>query len=71
MILRDRGCTTEGCDRPPGLTHAHHNNRWADGGNTDLADGRLLCPWHHAKAHDPRYEMTHHPNGKVTFHRRT
>ena len=33
-------------------------------------NGGLLCPRHHARAHDPTYEMTHHPDGKVTFHRR-
>jgi hypothetical protein len=70
LMLRDRGCTTEGCDRTPAMTHAHHDTRWTDGGHTDLANGRLLCGWHHAKAHDPTYEMTHRPGGKVAFHRR-
>jgi hypothetical protein len=68
--IRDRGCTADGCDRPPGLCHAHHDNLWSRGGPTDLANGRLLCPRHHARAHDPNYETTHHPNGKVSFHRR-
>jgi hypothetical protein len=35
-----------------------------DGGATDLAHGRLLCGWHHAKAHDPTYEMTHRSGGR-------
>ncbi|WP_395656511.1 HNH endonuclease signature motif containing protein [Nocardioides sp.] len=70
MFVRDRGCRAEGCDRTTGL-HAHHKKRWADGGNTDLAAGVSLCPWHHARAHDTHYQTTYQPNGDVTFHRRT
>jgi hypothetical protein len=70
LTLRDGGCVTEGCDWPPWLCHAHHWQRWAGGGPTDLANGGLLCPRHHARAHDPTYETTRHPNGTVSFHRR-
>jgi hypothetical protein len=70
LTLRDGRCVAEGCDWPPWLCHAHHWQRWADGGPTDLANGGLLCPRHHARAHDPTYALTHHPYGKVTFHRR-
>ena len=35
------------------------------------ADGVSLCHWHHNRAHDPHYTTTYHPNGDVTFHRRT
>jgi hypothetical protein len=69
--VRDKGCVAEGCDWPPWLCHAHHWQRWTDGGATDLHNGGLLCPRHHARAHDPTYEMTRHPNGKVSFYRRT
>jgi hypothetical protein len=68
--IRDGGCVAEGCDWPPWLCHAHHWQRWTDGGGTDLHNGGLLCPRHHARAHDPTYETTRHPGGKVTFHRR-
>jgi hypothetical protein len=71
LTIRDRGCTAEGCDWPPGLCHAHHDDLpWAKGGNTSAQDGRLLCPRHHTRAHDPSYTMTKHPGGKVTFSRR-
>ena len=70
MLVRDRGCRAEGCDRTTGL-HAHHKIQWALGGNTDLADGVSLCHWHHNRAHDPNYRTTYHPTGEVTFHRRT
>ena len=36
MGVRDKSCTTQGCDWPPGLCHAHHNTRWVEGGKTDL-----------------------------------
>ncbi len=71
LHLRDGGCTTRGCDWPPGLCHAHHDTPWAHGGKTDLANGRLLCPHHHARMHDQTYETKTHPDNQVTFHRRT
>jgi hypothetical protein len=72
MAARDRGCTAEGCDWPPGPCHAHHDDvPWSRGGATTLADGRLLCPRHHARAHDPAYTMTKLSGGKVAFYRRT
>lgn len=54
MALEQGGCTAEGCDWPPGLCDAHHAIPWGPGGPTSVADGRLLCPRHHRRAHDPR-----------------
>ena len=71
MTVRDGGCVAEGCDWPPWLCHGHHWRRWSDDGPTDLANGGLLCPRHHARAHDPSYETARHPTGQVSFHRRT
>ena len=71
IAQRDKTCTTQGCDWPPGLCHTHHNHPWATGGTTTVNDGRLLCPRHHARAHDPHYKMTQLPDGKVAFTRRT
>jgi hypothetical protein len=64
------GCEIDGCDEPPGRTHMHHPVRWVDGGGTNR-DGIMICPWHHARAHDRRYEVKKLPTGKYTFHRRT
>ena len=64
------GCEAEGCDEPPGRTHMHHPERWADGGETNR-DAIMLCPPHHSRAHDQRYNMTKLPTGKYSFHRRT
>ncbi len=70
LRFRDRGCTAEGCDRPPGLCHAHHMNPWSTGGKTDLDDGRLRCPHHHTRIHDPAYDSEITPDHKIRFHRR-
>ncbi|MGZ4464449.1 MAG: DUF222 domain-containing protein, partial [Nocardioides sp.] len=70
LALEQGGCTADGCDWPPGLCHAHHDLRWSDGGPTDKTHGRLLCPKHHARAHDPAYTMAKLPGGKVAFSRR-
>jgi hypothetical protein len=71
MSIRDRGCVAEGCDWPAWMSHAHHWEKWSVGGPTDLNNGGLLCPCHHARAHDPTYDTQRHPNGRVSFHRRT
>ncbi len=71
IATRDGGCTAEGCDWPPGLCHVHHDTPWSRGGHTTVADGRLLCPRHHARAHDPAYTLAKLPGGKVAFTRRT
>ena len=72
MAIRDRQCTTDGCDIPAAWCEAHHAKKpWSQGGKTDVADGKLLCSFHHHRAHDPAWEVHHRPNGSTTFHRRT
>ena len=71
LALEQGGCTAEGCDWPPGMCHAHHDQPFSSGGATSVKNGRLLCPRHHARAHDPTYQTTTLPTGKVRFHRRT
>ena len=71
MGVRDGGCSAIGCDRPPALCQAHHDQQWSRGGATNLDDGRLLCQRHHTLAHHDRYQTTSAPGGKVAFTRRT
>ena len=66
---RDQHCTSHGCDWPAAMCHVHHNTPWSRGGNTNIADGRLLCPRHHTYAHNPKYQMKTIPNGRVIFSR--
>ena len=72
MAVRDRGCTAHGCDVPPGRCHAHHDGMsWGHGAGTSVEHGRLLCPRHHHRIHDPAYQHTLDKHGKVRFTRRT
>ncbi|WP_181407497.1 HNH endonuclease signature motif containing protein [Nocardioides sambongensis] len=64
LRLRDRHCRAEGCTVPATWCDAHHRQPWSQGGRTDLADGVLLCPWHHHRVHDPDYEVEELP-GRV------
>jgi hypothetical protein len=69
FTIEQAGCSSLGCDWPPGMCQIHHPKPWSQGGGTNR-DGIMLCPRHHTLAHHPSYEMTHHPGGKVSFHRR-
>ena len=72
MGLRDGGCTAAGCDAPPAMTEAHHDEvSWGHGGGTSVEMGRLLCPAHHRRIHDPAFQHSLDKHGKVRFARRT
>jgi hypothetical protein len=51
LVLRDGGCTWEGCDRPARWCDAHHVVHWSRGGATSLDNLRLLCRRHHRLVH--------------------
>ena len=70
LAVRDRHCRAEGCEVPAAWCEAHHRHSWSRGGKTDLAEGVLLCSFHHHRAHDHRYELRRMPNGDTRFHRR-
>jgi hypothetical protein len=53
LAARDGGCRWRGCDRPPSWTEAHHVDEWdRDRGPTDVANGILLCRFHHLHVHN-------------------
>ena len=59
LAARDGGCRWPECTRPASWTEAHHINQWKrDHGNTDIADGCLLCRYHHLLLHDNHWEIT-------------
>lgn len=59
LAAGDGGCRWPDCDRPASWCEAHHINQWArDQGNTDIADGILLCRYHHLLLHDNHWDIT-------------
>lgn len=71
MAIRDRHCRAEGCTVPAAWCEAHHLQPWSTGGHTDLADGTLLCSFHHHRVHESTYAHDRLPDGTIRFHRRT
>ena len=71
LTVRDQGCTAVGCQTAAWFCHAHHDDPWARGGPTDLTNGRLLCPSHHRRVHDPAYDHRTTIDNEVEFTRRT
>jgi hypothetical protein len=67
LVVRDQHCTATGCQTPAWFCHAHHDDPWSHGGPTNLTNGRLLCPSHHRRAHDPRYDAWVTPDDQVRF----
>lgn len=51
IIARDRHCQGRGCRRDGRHCDIHHTTHWADGGETTIANGRLLCRPCHTREH--------------------
>jgi hypothetical protein len=58
LVVRDGGCVSDCCDRPPAWTEAHHIQHWIDGGKTALDNLVLLCRSHHRKIHEERWTLS-------------
>lgn len=71
MSITQRTCRAVDCTMPSTWCEGHHyTNPWSQGCDTDLADGVLLCHWHHKRAHDTRFTTDRTPNGDIRYHRR-
>jgi hypothetical protein len=58
MAVRDGGgCAFPGCGAPPSWTQAHHPRSWADGGETSVENGVLLCGFHHRLIHEGEWQI--------------
>jgi hypothetical protein len=64
ISARDGGCRAGNedgdgtCDRPPSWTEVHHVEQWKrDKGRTDIANGILLCKYHHLMLHNAGWEI--------------
>lgn len=67
VIRRDKGCSWPGCLKPPAACEPHHLTPRAEGGETSLANLKLMC-WfhHHVCIHRDGWQVTVHPDGTVT-----
>ncbi|MCI4658742.1 HNH endonuclease signature motif containing protein [Cryobacterium zhongshanensis] len=65
LAIRDGGCMWPGCDRPPSWTETHHIQHWKDDtGQTNLADGILLCRADHLRLHNEHWRITRDDTGR-------
>lgn len=63
IAARDGGCTWPGCDRPASWCDTHHVTWFSKGGATSVANGALLCTFHHTKIHQGDWQMRMTPSG--------
>jgi hypothetical protein len=65
LAVRDGGCLWPDCLQPPAFTEAHHVEHWKrDGGRTDIANGVLLCRFHHLLLHDQGWGLHRDADGR-------
>ena len=60
-----RTCRGPDCDRPAVWAQAHHEQAWADGGQTDLNRSIPLCKVHHDLVTDGQWHATFDPDSGV------
>ncbi|HLN76526.1 MAG TPA: DUF222 domain-containing protein, partial [Nocardioidaceae bacterium] len=69
MVIQDKVCAIHGCDRPATACHFHHPVPVAEGGETSIANGAPVCPYHHGLIHSGQWTTTWH-NRKARLRRR-
>jgi hypothetical protein len=57
LKARHRTCGAPGCDRPIGMTQAHHIDFWEDGGHTNHRRMVPLCYHHHRLVHEGGWQV--------------
>ncbi|MGW0230609.1 DUF222 domain-containing protein [Actinopolymorpha singaporensis] len=58
LAIRDgHHCHFPGCQIPEPRCITHHLNPWDNGGPTDLANGVLLCRYHHVTVHHKGWQV--------------
>ncbi len=61
LAVRDGGCVSPGCNRPPTWCEAHHVVEWRSSahppGRTDIDNGVLLCRFHHSRVHTAGWRL--------------
>jgi hypothetical protein len=67
LFQRDRTCRFPGCNSCIGLD-GHHAKPWAEGGETTLRNGLLLCKFHHRFMHEYGYRVDMDERHQPTFY---
>jgi hypothetical protein len=57
LKARHKTCGAPGCDRPIGMTQAHHVDFWEDGGHTNHRRMVPLCHYHHRLVHEGGWQV--------------
>jgi len=57
LKARHKTCGAPGCDRPIGMTQAHHVDFWEDGGRTNHRRMLPLCHYHHRLVHEGGWQV--------------
>ena len=65
LVLRDRHCRHDGCDRPSRWCEAHHVTPVLEGGATSLDNLVLKCSRHHHIGHQPGWHEKLLPDGTL------
>ena len=55
---RDQTCQFPDCDQPGRRCDIHHCTPWENGGQTSIANGMLLCRYHHTFIHTKRWKTS-------------
>src|SRR5699024_1818169 len=66
LQLRDGHCAWPGCTMPGQYTEGHHIDEWANHGPTSIANGLLLCSYHHHQIHAKNIQL-HPVDGGIRF----
>ncbi|MFK4790402.1 DUF222 domain-containing protein [Microbacterium sp. ZW T5_56] len=67
LTHRDQHCRHPGCRVPIRNTDIDHNEEWADGGKTDIANLAPLCRRHHTLKTSAGWKITPYPDGVLEF----
>ena len=67
LVVRDRGCAFPACTKPPAWCEGHHIIHWIHGSTTSLANGVLLCSYHHRLVHRGEWTVRMGARGHPEF----
>ncbi|WP_274535270.1 HNH endonuclease signature motif containing protein [Pseudofrankia asymbiotica] len=67
LAARDGGCAFPNCPKPAAWADAHHLVHWLSGGETNVGNTMLLCPYHHRVIHRDEWKVLMGVDGHPYF----